>query len=58
MDSKRISIFVHFDPFGFRHFPLQGKDTLINRTAKHYITVEKHKQSFLPLQGEMPKAEG
>ena len=53
MDSKGIFYFVHSDPFGCRHFPLQGKAALINKTAKLYIIVVKHKQSFLPEKGNL-----
>jgi hypothetical protein len=31
---------------------------LINITTKFYITAVKHKQSFLPFQGEMPIGRG
>ena len=46
MESKGRIYFVHFDPFGCSHFPLQGKEALINKTAKLYITVVKHKHNY------------
>ena len=38
--------------------PLKGEAAIIESTAKLYNLAEKINQSFLPLEGEMPKAEG
>jgi len=46
------------DPFPCRDFPLKGEAAIIESTAKLYNLAEKINQSFLPLEGEMPKAEG